>query len=747
MKVTLNGREIEFDEDIFTYVTGVMISYAEFPQGELSEDFYSYSQNLFNITADIMRGNDAGFNITAPDLAGFPEFLSREVNGKSVCRFIYEDIGVGTRAQIDKFFSDLNNIFGFNIDPAALGVEPLPAEQPQAQAEVPVEQPVVPEVQPVPQAEQPVEPVVPPVVPAENVQGNRRYTVPADIAFLDDISLGIMEAIASGGLDRNEAPWNSVNEFGDICTDIHSNPGDDKKVQKGFNDIAGLRGIFSEKLQDGRTVFDHLMETLEKLGYEGYKDAIKTGLEKIDGILATGVIAEAEAPKEQKLPEQPKPAVQPKAEPQLQPPVQQPVARDRREFSRERVRLHMENHYFNLDRTEDMAHFIAVGAAEAKIFGADEKNVFSQTEKETFKAISNYFFRPANIVNRKKVLDYASFNERIDALADEVRKLNTGVGRFIKNTDFSKLLGKEVSMEDKHYVTSCLCQEALRSKAIRDYIDTAIETGEIGRDYMHQYLKAAGINDIEEKSKNLAGVFKFALEKMMTPQGRNVPGVKEYHDYLNAEQEHFVNADYDISDEQRKKVKESLSKNMRTEKIWHKSYFSVEGLQGLSNIYDQFNKTKKMAGSDSREYTNLLEALKAADRKGREIIALYGDNDITPGNMYMDNLPEEEKNELMKIYDDVAKKAMTYLSDKRLKRGTESGEERYDIAFSALAITAEGQAKRLARDHNYFREAQKVKKVSIDDLMERSKFDYEGYKSEKKKKGKIKEPRVIVPKI
>ena len=218
----------------------------------------------------------------------------------------------------------------------------------------------------------------------------------------------------------------------------------------------------------------------------------------------------------------------------------------------------------------------------------------------------------------------------------------------------------------------------------------------------------------------------------MTPQDQNVAGVKEYKDYLKAEQEHFIQADYPLSDEKMKKVKESLFKDMRNEKTWNNWEFSRESLKQLSNLYDQFNKTKKMVGSNSSKYNDLLAALKrAADFKDPD-----GE---TPGGVFED--------ELLPICEEVARKSMEYLKDKRFKRGTESGEERYDIAFSALALTARGHAKRLAKDHNYVHEIQKVKKVDISDLMERSKFDYEGYKSEKKKKGKIKEPRVVVPKI
>ncbi len=745
MKVTLNGREIEFDEDIFTFVTGVMISYADFPQGELSEDFYSYSQNLFNITADIMRGNDAGFNITAPDLAGFPEFLSRKVNGKSVCRYIYEDIGAGTRAQIDKFFSDLNNIFGFNIDPAALGVEPLPAEQPQAQAEVPVEQPVV-------QAEAPAN--------IMTVDHNGR-----EIGFREGDEAVFLKVTAALSAAGNQLPLGGRRTRFDDYTqafrelDEALRAGSKERVSAAVNRIDGFQDFLSEQFR-GRTICSFIYDNIEGIGtkeeFDGFfndinrifgfeivvpaeqplPQAVQQAEQPVEPVVPPVVPAEnvqgaeAEAPREQKLPEQPKPAVQPRVQPEAE--VQQPLAMEGLLKSGKSRRFHMEDHYFDLDKTEDMAHFIALGAAEARIFGGNEKGVFSKSEKNTFRRISDYFFKPQTIVNKKGTPDYASFIDRINALTAEVRELNLSTGRFIKETDFDKLLGEKISGENKLYVTAHLCPEALRSKAIRDYINSAVDNNEIQEKYIRYYLENAGVEDIPENPALLADRFKEVLESRMTPQDQNAAGVQEYKDYLKAEQEHFIQADYPLSDEKKKMAKESLFKDMRNEKTWNNWEFSRESLKQLSNIYDQFNKTKKMVGSNSSKYNDLLAALKrAADFKDPD-----GE---TPGGVFED--------ELLPICEEVARKSMEYLKDKRFKRGTESGEERYDIAFSALALTARGHAKCLAKDHNYVHEIQKVKKVDISDLMERSKFDYEGYKSEKKKKGKIKEPRVVVPKI
>ena len=132
----------------------------------------------------------------------------------------------------------------------------------------------------------------------------------------------------------------------------------------------------------------------------------------------------------------------------------------------------------------------------------------------------------------------------------------------------------------------------------------------------------------------------------------------------------------------------------------------------------------------SKEYKDLLKTLKAAHN------AYKNNKDTYKFKGAEVELDANLKKDLRGIYDDVADKAMVYLKGKRSKR---SSEERYEIAFSALALTAHGQAARLAEEHNYLSDGQKVKKVALNDLIQRSEYNnVTAYKRVKKNQEKLK---------
>ncbi len=510
------------------------------------------------------------------------------------------------------------------------------------------------------------------------------------------------------------------------------NAGNEKKAQDELNKIAGFDKFLKTKLESGKTVYDF---------FYGVPSLETERLDTFFGILKNALGFSIQQPEQ---------LIQPKAEQLIQPKAEQliqPKAKEKKKLAQ--GRLYMEDHYFDLGSTKERVEFIALGAAENKLFGK-EAGVFSDTERNTFSDIAKHFFNPARIEEKKAVNDYEAFNERINALASEVRELNLQHGRFISDDkNFNGLLNKEDSYAIRLYVSGLICPEALRSKAISDYINTAVDNGAIKPDFMRQYLakgkeKEKDIDDIDYidninkmADEDLKKSFKEEIRRNMVPWEAGKEEAKAYQAYhfdISSKPNKKINLKFDQREKVlnvSQKVKEDLSKTIKDGKAWrrNKNSFTWASLKGLNNIYDQFNKEGNILGG-SKEYKDLLRALKAAH-------TVYKDN----RQEYMSKgdgakLSADLNKELRKIYNDVAEKAMDYLQGKRSKR---SSEERYEIAFSALALTAKGEAKHMAEEHNYFRDGQKVKKVALNDLIQRSEYNnVTAYKRVKKNQEKLK---------
>ena len=149
MVVNFNGKEItlnEEDADIFDNVPGTLNMMPDsFPEGELKQAYSEYMENFSFLYGAIGINDKEHAQNLVDKLAGFDEFLKKTVNGKTVCRYIYEDIYKGKKqGDLDEFFNRINRIFGFKINLAELGVvrnepeikpaaDPVNAEAPEIQ--------------------------------------------------------------------------------------------------------------------------------------------------------------------------------------------------------------------------------------------------------------------------------------------------------------------------------------------------------------------------------------------------------------------------------------------------------------------------------------------------------------------------------------------------------------------------------------------------------------------------------------
>ena len=88
-----------------------------------------------------------------------------------------------------------------------------------------------------------------------------------------------------------------------------------------------------------------------------------------------------------------------------------------------------------------------------------------------------------------------------------------------------------------------------------------------------------------------------------------------------------------------------------------------------------------------------------------------------------EDLSPVEKAKLVSVYDDIANKAIDYLSTdnkETKKRGTDLGQNRYEEAFAALHVTSSGMAKNILYSHTIHRNLSGKREVSLEELEARA---------------------------
>ena len=133
-----------------------------------------------------------------------------------------------------------------------------------------------------------------------------------------------------------------------------------------------------------------------------------------------------------------------------------------------------------------------------------------------------------------------------------------------------------------------------------------------------------------------------------------------------------------------------------------------EAIDKLVNLYDQMESpdAKRLMHRNSASYRRLKETLADISRMRREQIG-SGRKDDTP----------EFRTAMHKKFEKAADAARIYLADKAGNRGTEMGQERYEIALAALHVTNAGELDMVLGSHG--EKQNEKKKVSLNELSER----------------------------
>ena len=131
MELNFNGKTITInkqDVDALGKIPNGLETSAVFLLGNpIYDAYYEYMSTLSRLCRLVSEGENVAAQNEVNRLEKFDEFLSQEITvkgtTKTVCAYIYENIkGIGTKAELDTFFGNINRIFGFDIKPAELGV-------------------------------------------------------------------------------------------------------------------------------------------------------------------------------------------------------------------------------------------------------------------------------------------------------------------------------------------------------------------------------------------------------------------------------------------------------------------------------------------------------------------------------------------------------------------------------------------------------------------------------------------------
>ena len=372
-------------------------------------------------------------------------------------------------------------------------------------------------------------------------------------------------------------------------------------------------------------------------------------------------------------------------------------------------------YYLTLETTEEKLDLFEKGAFSTEAVPA----LFSNTAKNNFKQIvKEDLFAPTK---KDESPDFEEFVKRVDGLAERSAGYNVETGKFVENGDMSGLFADN-SPENRLYAGLRICPANIKYNALHSALEKAVENNESAAKYMKDYCLKNGMTEEDLKGGSLKSSFIEAFENKVKTLAYSMEDGKKY--YKITKEGGVIN----LSEEEKKKiderseeVKAGMASAIYEQKVWLKPERNVNmvALGNLNNLYDQFDKEDSRFIINSSKYDKLWDALKEAHDKYE---ALAGKE-----------LSEKDRLECVRIFDRVADASAEYLSDKRMKDGqTERGENRYEIAFSALNVTSHGKAVAILSAHNVRRNLTGSKEISMTDLVERAGRDHSEQKAHEK---------------
>ena len=409
----------------------------------------------------------------------------------------------------------------------------------------------------------------------------------------------------------------------------------------------------------------------------------------------------------------------------------------------------MNRHYMALSGLDQKLDFIVNGAFDryakknildetGKKTGETKVDSFSKIEKKIFNGAYRDFFKPA-MADGTLALDPEEFDSRMEALARKIAKFYKKTGEFIENGDMSALIDPQDDAHKRYFVAYMTNKESIQATYLTRFVHAAADKGNIDKGLMTAYCQKHGVDTARiTTDKDLADAFKNVFDKSMNTalNTKDAADAKYGEAALSMLRSGNDLKGDSLSPEEKIKViersndiKAGIASEIKNDKPWlhPENNIDKKSLQRLDNLYDQISNSKRTLHSNSNEFKALRDALKEAHEKFGQL----------KGELETRELTDKEKKELVSLYDKVSKTSEAYLKDKKdKKRGSDLGQERYEIAFAALQVTNAGSAKYTADYHNRFREAkgERARKVSLDELMARSNRTHDEQKTHEREK-------------
>ncbi len=386
----------------------------------------------------------------------------------------------------------------------------------------------------------------------------------------------------------------------------------------------------------------------------------------------------------------------------------------------------MRNQYISLDNTDDKLNALIDGMVadklsvetidkDGKITGKKPINVYNEYEKEATSRSVDEFFSP---LKADGTPDFDEFERRMDAMARKLGKLridyiyNTYEGDLKKNID-----------DNLRYAGLRTDPNMIKATCVTEYMNQIMDmskaSGRIHRSFANDYAKRKGFNDIQES-------FEWETKKAAV-------GDKPINKSLYATTIIDLDA-MPVSTETRIEVnkkeleaKAKVASEINAKKTWlnpPEENASLEDLRKLSNLYDQVVAADHWYHKDGDEFKKFKASLKDAHDLYQE---LQGKTE--------EELNSIEKGKIAFSKDKVALSSNKYLADKGERgRHSDLGQDRYEIAFSALDVASHGFAKKQAYVQNIKHTRRGTKTISLEEMEARAGRTHQQQKQHEREK-------------
>ncbi len=345
------------------------------------------------------------------------------------------------------------------------------------------------------------------------------------------------------------------------------------------------------------------------------------------------------------------------------------------------------------------------------------EGLFSEAEKKEFgKCLADY-------LSPKKpngTPDFDEFEKRVDALAGKYLSLRDAQGQFIqectdktnKQGEYSVTKAGSTGVFKKgteYHVSEKLCPEAIKANALMQSLEDAFGSDAMNSEYVQNYHARKNIQKpLSTNRKMMRDAFNKAVEDKAN---EDILGSTGFFTYKETKQNSPANFESEDLNKISNKLASSMASEEKKEMSWKEPWndINLDQLKKLDNLYSQVKDADHWYHIDSDKFKEFKSSLESAHKKYESLQNIGR------------NINEREKREIQSIFDNVQNKSVKYLGDKARKaRGTDMGEDRYQIALSSLDVASHGKAKEIVDFHNTFRVRSGSKSVSFNDLTERS---------------------------